>query len=689
MAAVVAPAPVPGPAFHLAPDPSRDGALSHPQNPTSTPPLLERHSTPAFFYPDMNNEVTALSNKLINAINFQTNLDESLMIAQLELETSKERIRQLEARTHEHDELMGNGTLVKRIDVDAENVALRAALDEEKQLRAVVEKDKKGIEQELENLTTALFEEANQMVAAARHERDNSERKNDQLRAQLQDTEVLLASHQEQLAELKKVMQQMRSDQEEIESNQNVSTTPNSPTAAGHDRPSTAFDVPHVSPHTPMSDDVPPSYPTSFSHLLQPVLRTDLAGYQDFISLLHLPRHSPSRSRASTATYAGLSVVGLGSLAPSPSNSSEHSPSNGSSPAVSVGGAQGSTSVPPLTPGSAPTSAPAKDANPLKETRFYKKVLVEDIEPTLRLDTAPGLSWLARRSVISSMSEGNLVVEPLPTTPSLRVPSCALCGEKRRGDEHARTHQFKTTETGNAQRYPLCQYCTSRVRATCDFLGFLRMVKDGHWRAEGGEAEKCAWEESVKLRERMFWARIGGGVVPAFLKHSPRNSPRTSTVGEPRGARQGSGLGFTEEAAVAVERVKVKAKEDVDEDEAAAGRTSIEKDVETDVFHSNEKRASIGNTIISLDAPPQPASSANHHHPLPAESVAESVADPKAPASFTSGPPPVEHDAAAEERQLPDAVDETQTVEAPPPMFGHATARRERPISLTIPGAFE
>lgn len=46
------------------------------------------------------------------------------------------------------------------------------------------------------------------------------------------------------------------------------------------------------------------------------------------------------------------------------------------------------------------------------------------------------------------------------------------------------------------------------------------MVKDGHWRADGEDAEKAAWEESVRLREQMFWSRIGGGVVPTGSGHA-------------------------------------------------------------------------------------------------------------------------------------------------------------------------
>lgn len=57
------------------------------------------------------------------------------------------------------------------------------------------------------------------------------------------------------------------------------------------------------------------------------------------------------------------------------------------------------------------------------------------------------------------------------------------------------------------------------------------MVKDGHWRAEDDDQERAAWEESVRLREQMFWSRIGGGVIPCGqspLALDAEKSPRPS-----------------------------------------------------------------------------------------------------------------------------------------------------------------
>jgi len=66
------------------------------------------------------------------------------------------------------------------------------------------------------------------------------------------------------------------------------------------------------------------------------------------------------------------------------------------------------------------------------------------------------------------------------------------------------------------------------------------MLRDGHWRTDDEESEKCAWEESVRLREQMFWSRMGGGVIPVNGAHhqhngqtkSPRNSEEAETIRE-------------------------------------------------------------------------------------------------------------------------------------------------------------
>ena len=60
---------------------------------------------------------------------------------------------------------------------------------------------------------------------AAQKDHDAVQRKNDQLRAQLADTESLLKSHQEQLAELKQVMEHLTEERDD-QTNQTAPSTP-------------------------------------------------------------------------------------------------------------------------------------------------------------------------------------------------------------------------------------------------------------------------------------------------------------------------------------------------------------------------------------------------------------------------------------------------------------------------------
>lgn len=117
----------------------------------------ERPETPR--HPDLNDEVATLSTKLINAINHQTNLDDNLQQARAELEMARRRIEQLEADAQEHERIMQR--MVKKDDYDNMEMTLRKQLLEEKKARFAADQEKKRIENELENLTTALFQEAN------------------------------------------------------------------------------------------------------------------------------------------------------------------------------------------------------------------------------------------------------------------------------------------------------------------------------------------------------------------------------------------------------------------------------------------------------------------------------------------------------------------------------------------------
>ena len=136
--------------------------LPDPRTPL-TPPDISRSGSASPHHPELSNEVAALSNKLIHAINHQTDLDDNLNATKHQLEAAQERIRQLEKNEQEQRSMIDNRILVRWADVEHDTLRLRTSLAEERKQRVQVENEKIAIEHELETLTTALFEEANEV----------------------------------------------------------------------------------------------------------------------------------------------------------------------------------------------------------------------------------------------------------------------------------------------------------------------------------------------------------------------------------------------------------------------------------------------------------------------------------------------------------------------------------------------
>jgi Rab guanine nucleotide exchange factor SEC2 len=498
------------------PDP-RNGSTSD-LSPTRS--LSPRH-------PELSEEVSKLSEKLINAINHQTSLEDTLAQVRHELETSRARIQKLEAEA--------------RAEQENEKHRLMADLDGERKQKGVILQEKRGIENELENLTTSLFEEANKMVASANKERDAVERRNQQLRDQVKDTELLLANHQEQLTQLKVVMQQMSSEntKEEQPESARSSAAASSPSSYKEKDANVLrlLEAMNLSPRSMgTGDDISPAPSTTLTHLLKPVCRTDLPAYEEFQHLLFLSQKSQPPSRVTSGSYGGLSVMGLGGLTSSSASSALQAPNNSSSASLNATSTQSATTSPQLPGSFSPNQNADKGPIPLKEMKFYKRLLTEDIEPTLRLDLSPHISWLARRSILSALTENGLIVVPL-SEQSFRLwgrsTPCALCSEARKDNSNPRTHHMRVREGEGATKWALCTLCLEKVRATCDLVAYVRMVRDGVVRCADKEEEEEAWEELIRLRERLFWARMAGGVVPSFVERmSEKGSPMVSSSRE-------------------------------------------------------------------------------------------------------------------------------------------------------------
>ncbi|CAN6664469.1 hypothetical protein TRVA0_036S00232 [Trichomonascus vanleenenianus] len=561
---------------------------------------------------DLSAEVTALSTRLIQAIDRQADLEDQVQVLRRELDTARRDKMSLEDTMKE--------------------MATKEEVAEAFGAKRVAEERYDRLQKDSEELSARLFEDANQRVAAANRETAMIAKRNNQLELQLTEKDTLLENMQQQLAGLKTVLQDL-TEQEEQHALQdkreslNVSIAQyyqqqlmSAPSAEQSDKPSGLQPSPldrnagvsSSSEQQQPSDDYysMPSTPTqqarggeeySLSSFVRPTLRLDLQAFSEFNSLSQHHKHVMAiREQYGTPK----------SHSPPPA-----SPGVLNTPKYHLG-FSGASGLLGSSVNSTPDNSRTQYTPPsLKEFRFFKRTLSDDIEPTLRLDQSPNLSWLARRSLMAAIIEGTVVVEPIsginegykfgggdlyshvsvsgsgtdtPNSthlyaypqggpPVATKAPCKLCGESRTGSLlYARMHNLRivknsgetsvhsasnsfsggmfgitptnsntandsasiatSTSTSTSINnnnsnnnsssnnggsngedvvslgYPLCYYCLNRVRSVCDFIAFMKSVRDGVWRIDDKDkvSQMRAWEECSKLRERMFWARLGG-----------------------------------------------------------------------------------------------------------------------------------------------------------------------------------
>lgn len=123
--------------------------------------VSRNNSTDSDVHPDLSQEVATLSTKLINAINHQTNLDDSLQQTRHERDAAQEKLNKVELRLRVHEEKMFKGLVVDKVIFDKMEKQMRTELEEERKRRAAAELAKRKTDAEVEQLTAALFEEAN------------------------------------------------------------------------------------------------------------------------------------------------------------------------------------------------------------------------------------------------------------------------------------------------------------------------------------------------------------------------------------------------------------------------------------------------------------------------------------------------------------------------------------------------
>lgn len=157
----------------------------------------------------------------------------------------------------------------------------------------------------------------------------------------------------------------------------------------------------------------------------------------------------------------------------------------------------------------------AFDLASLKNLKYFRKIWVEEIEPSFPVIPAVTTNFMNRwskgKTFWGLLVEGRAIIEPVSgvnetfkltykgaksnETPVAMKDPCAFCGEAKDDMlEHARLYNLKlygpATETGVSgstteiagelhvmlATYPLCNFCLVKLRAICEFFAKLRLI---------------------------------------------------------------------------------------------------------------------------------------------------------------------------------------------------------------------
>lgn len=283
-----------------------------------------------------------------------------------------------------------------------------------------------ALETEIDTLTSSLFDEANKMVVVERLARARAEEKMrsleeagvtmqavfEEVQVNLRETVEKLEGTEKDLDECRRRMRKagVAYDEPEPKEDRNASTLSFS-------------DGDNVVPVDSQALIVDPfNPPLSPSQHAPPRLLNTVLPYHEFLAFIHhlrqlrisvlsRPFEHPAYPHPYTSTASSLAHRGFGNL-PNPA----------------------STTVTQTTLITPPSPAQLLTPHLLLSTHlsqpFLKRCVEEDSDPCLRLDLAPGLGFLSRRTVGTAIVDGTLLIEPFFAGPHAELPSdkCALCG---------------------------------------------------------------------------------------------------------------------------------------------------------------------------------------------------------------------------------------------------------------------
>jgi len=151
---------------------------------------------------DLVSQVTELNNKLVKSYDRVSDLEDDLHVTSSTLRSSSVKVSELELERSQHLSALNTGLLVEKAHVTSELTRLMEKATEEAARRGQAESARSDIEKDLDDVSAALFNQANTMVAEARWGRAQSDRKAEEAERALREAEDAVRLMQQELQAL-------------------------------------------------------------------------------------------------------------------------------------------------------------------------------------------------------------------------------------------------------------------------------------------------------------------------------------------------------------------------------------------------------------------------------------------------------------------------------------------------------
>jgi hypothetical protein len=428
---------------------------------------------------------------LSNLAESRRKLDEALhreVLAAQETTRTSSRVEELEDLMDSRaDELL-------RLQRDLQAMGEKVVDEIEKRAELQVSKD--ALQEELDELTKSLFEEANVLVADEARRRHLHEMREKSLEQEIEEMKRQLNLEQLQLKELKIKMAEVTSVEEEA-----------SAVGVVADESMEVKSVDGIGTLRSYGDPIDPQLLLEFQDFLKqgPTVKLNKLHTISFMKNILEDDVTPCLRFGGNPRTSTRRLVD--SIVQNSCFVEEMSPSQIAS-LQAQHAALKELSEPSISPSTNARRAAGVVSGGIPQTET-EKAIVSTSAPTQAIFQKTVLERLSTWS-ISSSSSGSTTsnsTSPSTTTSTTALPSslvingCSACGK-----QGPTKHHFKISEQHDDAWCPICVQCRDRLVAVCEFYNFVRHVRQGLYSTR---RQEDVYLEVMALKRKMFYARIG------------------------------------------------------------------------------------------------------------------------------------------------------------------------------------